>query len=429
MTRKFTHDRNFIQATLTNGIRVAVDAVPGAQTLAINATMCVGSCHEKETTYGTAHFLEHMAFKGTQRRSADVINFEISSEGGNLNASTDWDSTAFSCVTLKEQLATSLDVLADIMINPSFDANDIELERNVILQEIEDRKGTWATLDECFYTSAYGEQDLSRPIAGTTEGVLSINAESLRSFMAEHYVAGNLIVSVAGDIEPLRAVDLIQDKFSDLKPGSSSTLPLYEYYGGEQGYACSCDQGIVRYGFEMPNLDDADAAAAFLFSNICAYGPTSWLFRELREKRGLVYDVGSQCVQHGKNALMAFHTTGHAAKIREIFVIMHDTIMNCARDLTASDLAMARKLAIAWRRMSQDSVSDRAWQSVNHLVYLGHVIDIEEVIREYEAVNLDRLRAVAERIANSPPTLAAHGHARSMPKLANRKSSGVRKRA
>jgi predicted Zn-dependent peptidase len=402
---------------LSNGIEIVTDPFPGAQTLSINVSMRAGSCDETGFPEGTAHFFEHMAFKGSVSRSAEEIRGQISANGGDLNASTDWDTTSFTCITLKEELAVSLDVMSDLVVNPALRNEDVELERNVILQELSDRKGTWATLDECFYASAYGEQDLARPIIGTEQGIRDITPDSLRSFMAKHYVTGNLVVAVSGDTDHALVTALVEEKFAKLPIGPRTPMPSFEYYGGEQGYACPCEQGIVKYGFEAPALSHRDSFALGLFHTITGGNPTARLFQELREKRGLVYNIDARPTHHCGNSLAVVSTTGPATKIRDILFAVHDTLHDASENITEEELVKAKRLKVAWQRMGRDSVESRTTTAIFELINEGKLADLAGELQSFEAVTLAELKRCARNLLAGPATLAVHGPARGMPKL------------
>ena len=408
---------------LANGIEIVTDPAPSCETLSINVSFRVGSCDEGDAPHGIAHFMEHMAFKGTATRSATDISDEITGRGGFINATTDWDTTSFTCTTMKEELAHSIDVLADIVTRPRLALEDVEIERNVILQEMEERKGTWSTLDECFYTSAYGEQDLSRPIIGTDEGVRAVTPDKLRWFMEQHYVTGNLMVAVAGDVRHADTVALVEEKFARLPTGPRNSMPSFEYYGGEQGFACSCERGIVRYGFEAPTNGTPGAATAALFRSLAAVGPASRMYRELRERRGLIYDVSGYQTTHCGSSMTVFTTEGHAAKIRDIFLSMHEVLGGLCETLTEEELERMRRINIATMRMHRDSVTSRTDAAIFELVSAGKVFDLAADRKAYEAVTVEDAKAYGRALFASPATLAVHGPARGMPKLASLKAS------
>jgi predicted Zn-dependent peptidase len=407
--------------TLSNGIRIITDPCPSAETLSIDVAFRVGSCDEANFPNGIAHFLEHMAFKGTERRSADAINQEIVGEGGYLNASTDQDTTRFTCLTLSDQLEKSLDVLADIASRPLLAASDIDTERGVILQELEEGQGTWATLHECYYASAYGEQDLARPIIGSDDGVKAITPDMLRAFIQQHYVTGNLAVAVAGDFDPLQVRDLVDEKFAHLPKASINPMPEFKYFGGEQGFACSCERGIVRYGFNAPSPDHPDYEAITLFTAMLGTGSNARLTRELREKRGLVYDVNNAWRTHCGMALTWFETQSHVKHIRDILQIVHDQVYECAENASETELRQTKQMLVSWERMARDNMRDRTNDAINDLFAIGALMSVEAKRAQARAIDLETMKAAARRYLAGAPTLAVHGPARGMPKLSGLK--------
>jgi predicted Zn-dependent peptidase len=416
---------------LDNGIELVVDPVPGMETLSIDVSFRVGSCDEGENDpHGIAHFLEHMPFKGTTKRSSDDINDEIAGRGGNLNASTDWDTTSFTCATLHSELENTFEVMADILTSPRLADDDIELERQVILQELEERKGTASTFDECFYASAYGEQAVARPIIGTEDGIKAISAATLRRFLAKHYTTGNLVVAVAGNVKAEKVREVVGNSFDALPRGVRTQTPTFDYYGGEQGFACSCEQGIVRYGFPYQYLaPDRKAYALPVFTDIVGRGTGSRLFRELREKRGLVYGVDATYSQHAANAMYYFETEGQAAKIKDVLLAMHDTIIEATETLTERELAQTKRLRAAWDAMGRDYAMSRTSSAVFHLITYGELSDRVADAETLANLDLASVKAAAKSFVSQAPTLAVHGPARGMPKLALLKNRQIKKAA
>lgn len=414
---------------LDNGAHVITDNCPTAETLSVDVSFRVGSCDEGDTPHGIAHFMEHMAFKGTERRTAEDIHSEIGALGGDLNATTDQDTTSFTCVTLKGRLAASLDVLADIVTEPRLSPDDVDTERKVILQELEEGRGTWATMHECFYGSAYGEQALARPIIGTADGVEAVSATSLRDFLTRHYVSGNLAVAVAGDVDHAQACDVVAEKFASLTRGAASPMPSFEYIGGEQGFACSCEHGIVRYGFSAPHSTHPDYAAVALFSAILGNGPSARFTRELREKRGLVYGVQCDWAEHCGTMLTWFETQNDVKHIRDILFTMHDLMTAAATDIGEVELRRTQQMLEAWRRMSRDNMQERTRRAIQEFFAAGALEPLGTWTARHAAVDVDRLRAAAAKHLAGAPTLAVHGPARGMPKLAMLAARGQKKAA
>ena len=406
------------QRTLENGIQVVVDTSNDAQTVAIEFAARAGSCDEIGVPFGTAHFLEHMVFKGTESRTSDDIHCAITSTGGYLNACTDMDTTSFQCLTLEEDFETAADVLADMIQNATLTEESVELEKKVIREELRGGGGGQAVLNECLLYAAYGDQDVSRPIIGLEDSIQEITPSILRDFRNAYYCSDNLIVSVAGPVSIDRVCEVVGEKFRNTPRGSRKPMPTFDYCGGEQGFACTCERGVVKYGYDMPHPRNDTAMAATLFSNIVGYGPTSRLNRELREKRGLVYSVETGNAVMCNNALMVFETEGHASKIKDIFLLMDDLIHGAAETLSEEELNTAKRQWMTWDRMQRDSMQQRCQSNMYDLITCGNVLDPNLVHGKLRDLAADDVKAVAKLVLGSMPSLAIHGPARGMPKLA-----------
>jgi predicted Zn-dependent peptidase len=406
------------QRTLENGIQVVVDTSNEAQTVAIEIAARAGSCDEIGVPHGTAHFLEHMVFKGTESRTSDDIHSAITSNGGYLNASTDPDTTLFQCMTLEEDFETAADVLADIIQNAILTQESVDLEKKVIREEMRGGGGGRAVLFECLLYAAYGDQDLSRPVIGLEDSIQEITPSILREFRDNYYSSDNLIVSVAGPVSIDRVCEVVGEKFRNAPRGSRQPMQAFEYFGGEQGFACTCERGVVKYGYEMPHPSHESAMAATLFRNSVGFGPTSRLIRELREKRGLVYSAEADDLVACNEALMIFETEGHVSKIKDIFLLMDEVINDTAETLTEAELSTAKRQWLTWDRMQRDSMQSRCQSNMFDMIACGSSRDPNFVYGKLQNLTVHDVKAAAKQVLSGTPSLAIHGPARGMPKLA-----------
>jgi predicted Zn-dependent peptidase len=404
------------QRTLENGIQVVVDTSDEAQTVAMEIAVRAGSCNEVNVPFGTAHFLEHMVFKGTERRTSDAIHGDISSTGGYLNACTKLDSTSFQCLTLEEDFETAADVLADMIQNAVLTTEAVELERKVIREEI--KGGGRSVLHECLLYAAYGDQDLSRPIIGLEDAIQEMSPAVLRDFRGAYYTSDNLVVSVAGPVTIDRVCEVVGEKFRNAPRGARNPAATYEYIGGEHGFACTCERGVVKYGYDMPHPSDKLYDAACLFGGVVGHGPTSRLIRELREKRGLVYEVDADDEVMCNRALMIFETEGHASKIKDIFSLMDEVIHETAETLTEEELNTAKRQLITWERMKRDSMQQRCDSNSFDLLACGRILQPNATQANLQNLSVDDVKAAGRLVLAGMPSLAIHGPARGMPKLA-----------
>src|SRR5271156_1213565 len=285
-------------ATLPNGPRIVTDRIDTVATVSLGLWVDVGTRHEPAKVNGVAHFLEHMAFKGTKRRSALAIAEEIEAVGGHLNAYTSRESTAYYAKVLKEDLPLALDILADILMNSSFDPAEFERERTVILQEIGQANDTPDDIIfDHFQERAFPDQAMGRPTLGSPEIIRRLSRESVIAYLRDHYGAARMVLSASGNLDHDRFVDLADRLLSAMPAiganGHAITAEPARYIGGEYRQGRDLEQLHLVLGFPSLALGDPDYYAASVLSTAFGGGMSSRLFQEVREKRGLVYTIHS----------------------------------------------------------------------------------------------------------------------------------------
>ncbi len=300
---------------LSNGLRVATHQMPHLGTVALGVWVASGARHESAREHGISHLLEHMAFKGTARRSAQDIAEEIEQVGGDLNAATSLDTTYYYARVLRDDVAIALDILADIIQNPRYSEDELERERDVILQEI---AGTKDSPDDTVYDlaqdAAYTDQPLGRPILGTPASVTSFTTGDLRTFLKARYRAGSMVLSAAGNVDHDALVRHAEAFFKDLGAGQPTTAESAHYVGGARASEKPFEQAHVVMGFEGMAYKDPAFYAAQVFSGLFGGGMSSRLFQEVREKRGLCYSIYSSAWGlggHGHARCPRGDRTGH----------------------------------------------------------------------------------------------------------------------
>jgi len=261
---------------LDNGLRVASDTMDRVETVSLGAWVGVGTRHEPAEINGVAHLLEHMAFKGTERRSAYQIAEEIEAVGGHLNAYTGRESTAYYAKVLAENAPLAVDIVADILQHPTFDEIELTRERAVVLQEIGQAHDTPDdSIFDRFQETAYPGQALGRPVLGTSEIVAGIDRRTLRDYMARHYGAESMVLAAAGKIEHERFLELVSEAFHALPRNPASTLEPASYRGGDYREGRELEQVHVLLGFESIGYLDDDYYAASVLSTLFGGGMSS----------------------------------------------------------------------------------------------------------------------------------------------------------
>lgn len=397
--------------TLKNGIRVVTDPYD-SPLAAVGISVDAGTRHEPPLMNGLAHFLEHMAFKGTIRRTAQEITRDIEDRGGWINAHTGRDVTAYYCGVLQEDALHALDVLADITLNSTIPADELEVERGVILQEqrdLEDDLMGWLS-DRLLETAYRGP--LSMPGLGTQETVKLIRRDDLRRFIGEHYRADNIIVSAAGGIDHGEFVERVQSHFSVMqnyrKParGAEST-----YVGGVYRKIVPDAETIgVMIAFPCVPLGHEDLPAAALFTKMVGGANSSPLFQKLREERGLCYDVGMGGWSWHEAGLSVVRLSCGIEEAEEAIPILCG-VLKGVRDsgLTDDELRRGRRMCRAELIMERESVHTRMSAAQAWLAIHGKPYDLAQHIARYEAVDYLQIRRVIGRHWMQPPTIAIRG--------------------
>jgi predicted Zn-dependent peptidase len=397
-------------STLANGLRVATDRIDTVDTVSLGIWVDVGTRHEPAEVNGVAHFLEHMAFKGTRRRSALAIAEEIEAVGGHLNAYTSRESTAYYAKVLKEDVPLAVDVLADILQNSTFEPEEMERERTVILQEIGQANDTPDDIVfDHFQECAYPDQAMGRPVLGKPEIIRKIERETVIDYLRSHYGARRMVLAAAGNLDHDRIVGLADNLLGGLPAERPATSEPARYAGGDRREQRDLEQLHLVLGFPGVVLGDPDYYAASVLSTAFGGGMSSRLFQEIREKRGLVYTIHSFVHGYRDGGLFGIYAGTGEAEVAELVPAMCNEVIRLDDGLTPVELNRAKTQMRAGLLMSLESTSARCEQLAQHLLIHGTPFDPVEIVRHIEAVDGDAVRRVLARWRSAPPTLAALG--------------------
>jgi predicted Zn-dependent peptidase len=396
--------------TLENGLRVATDQMADLETAAVGVWVGVGARDEDASVNGISHMLEHMAFKGTERRNALQIAEEIEAVGGHLNAYTSREQTAYFARILKDDVPLAVDILADILQHSTFAPEELERERTVIIQEIGQSKDTPDDLVfEYFQEAAYPDQPLGRSILGTEELVSGFARETLQGHMGSHYRGPGMVLAAAGGVDHDALVDLASQVFDKLPDQRSNQGGKARYHGGEYYENRALEQVHYLMGFEGLSYDDDDFYAAQILATVLGGGMSSRLFQEVREKRGLAYSVfafSSSYVDSGNFGIYA--GTGEN-DVDELVPVLCDEVSRAALDISEEETARARAQHKAGIMMGLEAAGARTEHMGRQLHVFGRIIPPAELVAEIDKVDAAALRRVAGRIAKTPLTVAALG--------------------
>ncbi|MFK7944842.1 MAG: M16 family metallopeptidase [Paracoccaceae bacterium] len=410
--------------TLPNGFRVATEHMPGLASASVGVWVDAGTRDETALENGIAHFLEHIAFKGTSWRSALQIAEEIENVGGYLNAYTSRERTAYYARVLSGDVPLAMDILTDILRDPQMAEPEIEMERGVILQEIGQ---SLDTPDDIIFDwlqeTAFPDQPMGRAILGTPGHVRGFQRDDLQSFIGTHYTPERLVLSAAGGVDHDEIMKLAERGFGDMLAGQAPTKAIAAYRGGERREVKSLEQAHFTMALEAPGYRDETYYAAQIAAMALGGGMSSRLFQEAREKRGLCYTIFSQIAAWNETGLLMIYAGTGADEVRGLVDLTIDELRRAVEDLSEVEINRARAQAKAGLVMGLESPSSRAERMASLLSIWGELIPLEDVVARLDAVDAAAARRALLKMLESTPSLALYGpvsDARSAAELAER---------
>ncbi|WP_428487332.1 M16 family metallopeptidase [Rhodopila sp.] len=408
-----------IQMTrLPSGLTVVTERMERVETVSFGAYVGTGSRSETAAENGVSHFLEHMAFKGTTSRSAAAIAEEVEAVGGHINAYTAREQTAYYIKVLKEDAALATDIIGDILTHSTFEGQELERERGVILQEIGQANDTPDDIIfDHFQEVAYPSQPIGRPILGSEEGIRQMPRATLTGYMKQHYGAGNVVVAAAGNLEHQQILDLVGQHFADLPVSVPAAMANAVYSGGEFREERDLDQVHIVLGFPSVGYGDPDYYSTLLLSSLLGGGMSSRLFQEIREKRGLVYSIYSFSAPYADGGLFGIYAGTGEKEAEELVPVALEELRKVQSEVTEQELSRARSQVKASLLMSLESTGSRCEQLARQLQVFGRIIPTQETIAKINAVTRDDIQRSAIRQFHQAPTLAALGPVGLVPRL------------
>lgn len=405
-------------ATLPNGFRIVTEDMPGLKSASVGIWVTAGGRHERAEQNGIAHFLEHMAFKGTARRTSLQIAEEIEDVGGYINAYTSKEMTAYYARVLSGDVALALDVISDIVLNPVFDPKEIEVERHVILREIGQALDTPDDIIfDWLQEVSYPDQAFGRTILGPTELVSSFTRDDLVRFVHEHYGPDQMILAAAGGIDHDAIVAQATEIFGGLTPVGNSTLEGARFGGGERREVKGLEQVHFALAFEAPGYRHPDVYTAQVYSTAMGGGMSSRLFQKIREERGLCYSIFAQSGAYEDTGSITIYAGTSEDEIADLTTLTLDELKRAADDMTEAEVARARAQLKAGLLMGLESPSSRAERNARLLSIWGRVPDVDEAVAKIDAVTTADVRRVAGELAASRAALALYGPVADAPGL------------
>jgi predicted Zn-dependent peptidase len=385
--------------TLKSGINVVTDTMPHLETASLGVWVASGSRDERHNEHGISHFLEHMAFKGTRRRSARQIAEEIEAVGGDLNAATGAESTIYHARVLKADVPLALDVLADILSEPNFERDEVIREQGVIVQEI----GAVAdTPDDLVFEHlnaiAFPDQSLGRSILGTATTVRSFDGRILRDYLARNYRAPDMVVAAAGAVDHAAVVADVERRFASFT-GPASPLPEPARFGGGS-HVEKRELEQVHIAMALPGIAVTDPTLYSLeaFTNILGGGMSSRLFQEARERRGLCYSIYSVHMPYSDIGIFCLYAGTDAADTAELMRVIVGEIAGAADSISEPEVARAKAQMKASLLMALESSGARINQLARQMISYGRPLAVAELVEKVEAITVDSARAAGRAL-------------------------------
>lgn len=404
--------------TLPNGFRIVTESMPGLLSASAGIWVMAGGRHERAEQNGIAHFLEHMAFKGTQRRSALRIAEEIEDVGGYINAYTSREMTAYYARVLSPDVGLALDVIADIVLNPVFNPEDIETERHVILQEIGQALDTPDDIIfDWLQEVSYPDQPFGRTILGPEERVSSFSRDDLRTFVGEHYGPDQMILSASGGVDHDAIVKQAEAIFGGLKPVGASRLHPATFSSGEKREVKDLEQVHFALAFEASGYRADDVFVAQIYATAMGGGMSSRLFQKIREERGLCYSIFAQSGAYEDTGQITIYAGTSEDEIGDLIGLTVDELKRAADDMSEAEVARARAQLKAGMLMGLESPSNRAERNARLLAIWGRVPGVEEAVARIDAVTTADVRRYSGALAGSAAAVALYGPVADAPGL------------
>jgi predicted Zn-dependent peptidase len=395
---------------LANGLRVVTDAMDSVETVSLGVWVDVGTRHEPKEINGVAHVLEHMAFKGTARRSALEIAAEVEAVGGHLNAYTSREHTAYYAKVMKPDVPLAIDILADILQHSTFDPAELERERAVILQEIGQAQDTPEDIVyDYLQEQAFPDQPMGRPVLGRAAIIRAIDRDAVAGYLARNYAGAGMVLAASGNCDHDAIVALAERAFVDLPARASAATEPTRYIGGEYRESRALEQVHIVLGFPGFAFADPDYHAASVVSAALGGGMSSRLFQEIREKRGLVYSIYSFAHAYSDGGLFGVYAGTGEREAAELLPVLCDELRKLERGLDPIELDRARAQLKAGLLMSLEATASRAEHHGNYMLVFDRPFDVADTIRRIDAVDDAAVARVVARLVAARPTFAALG--------------------
>ncbi|MEV0650524.1 pitrilysin family protein [Phytomonospora sp. NPDC050363] len=406
------------RTVLPSGLRILTESIPAMRSVSVGVWVGIGSRDESEEFSGASHFLEHLLFKGTTRRSALDITAEIEAVGGDTNAFTAKDHTCFYARVLDEDLPLAVDVLGDLICDSLLEEDDVETERGVILEEIamHDDEPDDAVHD-MLATAVFGEHPLGREISGTVETIESMTRARVNDFYRQRYTAPNIVIAAAGNLSHTQVVDLVASAFAPLAAADSAPSPIrsafepvadigpvltVERKDTEQAHLVIGSRGLAR--------QDSRRFALDVLTQVLGGGMSSLLFQRIREERGLAYSVYAYTAGYAETGLLGVYAGCQPGKAEQVLDLTMATLDEVLKDgCVEIDVARAKGALKGSLVLAMEDTSSRMSRLGKGELLFGDLLSLDELLVRVDAVTVEDVRGVASEVLGRPRSLAAIG--------------------
>ena len=405
------------KTVLPNGVRIITEEIEHVRSAAVGVWVGAGSRDESEEYEGISHFIEHMFFKGTKQRTARALAESLEAVGGQLNAFTTKEYTCYYAKILDEDLDLAIDVLSDMFFSSLFDENEIEKEKNVVIEEIKMYEDSPDELiHDIFSEYVWNDHPLGKPILGTEESIRALSRDKIMAFLSEHYAPDNVVIAVAGKIKHNDIVAKLADQFGTFRRGGRRVLeetPIGQTI--ERYQKKETEQMHIIMGVPGLGQDDEEIYAMHIFNNILGGGLSSRLFQEIREQRGLAYSVYSYHSTYVDTGLFAIYAGTSPNNTREVIECILEELMDIRqKGITAEELERTKAQIKGSLYLGLESVSSRMSRLGKTELTYNRVLSPEEVVEKLEKVTLEDVLHLIRRLWQkekiSIMTLGPSGH-------------------
>jgi predicted Zn-dependent peptidase len=392
--------RDVSRTTLPNGLRIITETMPHVRSVSIGVWIGTGARRETPGQNGISHFIEHMLFKGTNKRSAEQIAKEVDSTGGHLDAYTAKEIVSYNTKVLDEHLPIAFDVIADMILDPLFAPEDIEKEKGVILEELKmEVDNPEYLVHETFFSNFWKNHPLGRSILGTKTTIRSFNSENIRSYYRDVYTPSNMLVTAAGRIEHASVVKLVEDYFGGMSgtgaslkepdPVATPPLQLKSKRSLEQMHLCV---GVPAYPIAHQRR-----YGCYLLSTVLGGGMSSRLFQNIREKHGLAYAVFSELNLYRDTGCMAVYAGTSVEKLKQVVGMIIEEFRRLSDDpIGADELKRAKDHLKGSLALGLESTSSRMSNLARQELFFGRFFTVDEMVECIDQVTADQIQTIAQ---------------------------------